>query len=265
MRPKILINGIEGQMGQALLRAVESRDCGTDIAGGVDLMQRSEPYRVWTKVEAVDVPFDVVVDFSVPAATERILKFCVEHDKPLVIATTGLGEDLLLAIDEAAKRIPVFRSRNMSLGVNLLVELVKQAKRFLGDDFDVEIVEMHHNRKLDAPSGTALMLADAVASCTDREQTYVCGRQDAAKRRSHDEIGIHSLRGGTMTGEHEVWFMGEDEAVVIKHQAFSRRVFATGALRAAVFLADKEAGLYGMQDLINACANGGADAAVPHS
>lgn len=238
-------------MGHAVLRALSAapNDAFT-VVGGVDLCAEDAPIPVFASTDAIDVEADVAIDFSVPAATMQILDYCCKMSLPLVICTTGLTEAHIARIEDASKQIPIFRSGNMSLGVNLMRTLCKIAEQTLGTSFDVELIEMHHNRKIDAPSGTALMLADSIASCMQEQPTYVYGRHDDDRRRAPNEIGIHSVRGGTIVGEHEAWFMGEDEAIVIRHQAFSKRVFATGALRAASFLAGKAAGLYSMDELV---------------
>lgn len=247
---RLLVNGIQGQMGHAIERAIDARPSGIELVGGVDLLRSPRKFPVFSEWSAIVVPFDVVIDFSVPDAAMLALSYCIEYHKPIVIGTTGLKDAHRKAIEAAAKQIPVFCTGNMSLGINLMRALCRQASLMLGDEFDVEIIEKHHNRKIDAPSGTAVMLANAVMDTASSDRTLVYGRQDSDRRREPNEIGIHSVRGGTIVGEHEVWFMGEDEAVVLRHQAFSKRVFATGALRAAKYLLTKEPGLYSMDDLV---------------
>ena len=248
---RLLLNGIHGQMGKAVLRTLPAYADRIELVCGVDPAQSTAQVPVSEDAKVVATPFDVAVDFSVPAAAMAILDRCESEGKPLVLCTTGLNEAQLLRVAEAAKKIPVFRSGNMSLGIHLMRALCAQARATLGDAFDVEIVETHHNRKLDAPSGTAKMLADSIAAASERPMECVYGRHEAAKRREKNEIGIHSLRGGTVVGEHEVLFLGNDEALSIRHRAFSKDVFANGALRAALFLAGKPAGEYEMQDLVN--------------
>ena len=195
---------------------------------------------------------DVVVDFSSPAALEGLLEFGTTHSISLVLATTGYSEEQLAAIAQAATRIPIFCSANMSLGVNVLLELVRNAARALGDRYDIEIVERHHNKKVDAPSGTALMIADAAAEVLPYQPEYVYDRQAVRQPRGKSEIGISSVRGGGIVGDHEVIFAGRDEVIELRHSAMSREVFASGAVRAAQFLASVgQPGLYSMSDLLH--------------
>lgn len=247
---RLVVNGIQGQMGHAIERAIDARPMDAELVAGVDPSCIERKFPVYSSWEDVAVPFDIVIDFSIPDATMHALSYCMAHRKPIVIGTTGLKEDHIAKLNEAAKSIPVFFTGNMSLGINLMRALCKQASKMLGEDFEVEIIEKHHNRKIDAPSGTAIMLANAVTEASEKDHSFVYGRKDSNRRRTPEEIGIHSVRGGTIVGEHEVWFMGEDEAVVLRHQAFSKRVFATGALRAAKYLMTKGAGLYSMDDLV---------------
>ena len=253
---RLLINGIGGQMGQAMMQTVMDPDQGFELVGGVDpYCAKTLPFPVFDSTDAIDVPCDVVIDFSVPEATEKILAFCLEKKIPVVICTTALSDALLKKIEEASKEIPIFRSGNMSLGVNLMRVLLRQARRTLGDTYDIEIVETHHNRKKDAPSGTALMLAKAITEADGTEHDYVFGRSEKDRRREKGEIGFHSIRGGTIVGQHEVRFLGQDEEISIRHEAYSKRVFAVGALRAAAFLIRKENGLYSMEDLVSELLN----------
>ena len=195
---------------------------------------------------------DVVVDFSSPSSLTKLLDYCKAKKTACVLCATGYSDEQLTQIENAAKEIPVFRSGNMSLGINLLTALVKKAAAVLGDSFDVEIVERHHKMKLDAPSGTALMLADAAASALPHESEYVYERQSVRQKRGQNEIGISSVRGGTIIGEHEVIFAGNDEVLEFKHTAYSRNVFANGAVSAAIFMADVKApGLYDMNDVLS--------------
>ncbi len=249
---RVVINGILGHMGREVVKAVEASDTLV-LVGGVDVSASAEPCAVVT--DAADMPVcDLVIDFSVPAATERMLAVCLERRIPILIATTGIDASLHAKIDAAAKIIPVFQSGNMSLGVNLQRALAAEAERTLGNGYDVEIIETHHNRKLDAPSGTALMLADSVkGAMQDPPDAYTLGRGEVGRRREKNEIGIHAVRGGSIVGEHQVLFIGENEEIIITHRAFSRSVFATGAAHAAVFLAGKPAGRYDMTDYVAAC------------
>ncbi len=251
MKKKVLINGALGHMGQAVLAALKAADGDLVPAVGIDLQTGDFPGALFASAEAVDVPFDIAIDFSRPQATMAVLELCLREGKPLVTGTTGLGEAEMSRLKEAAMTIPVFYSRNMSLGVNLQLALVRAATRVLGSAFDPEIVETHHNLKVDAPSGTALMLAEAIEGARDGESELVFGRHETNKRRDKKEIGIHSLRGGNKAGEHSVYFLGTDEEIVITHRAGSKRVFADGALTAAAFLLDREPGFYTMENVIS--------------
>ena len=247
---RLLINGIHGQMGRALCKAAEESDSFT-VSGGVDrVVDAAFPYPIFPDYPSVNVPYDVIIDFSVPAALEEELRFASANGKPLVVGTTGLTERHVRMMKNASVRIPVFASGNMSLGVNLQMGLVRDAAAALGPSFDIEIIERHHRTKKDAPSGTALMLADAISGCSPEEYEYVYGRHEKDRRRSSHEIGFHSVRGGTLVGEHEVSFSGKDEVVSVTHQAFSKQVFAQGALRAASYIADKPSGFYNMENIV---------------
>lgn len=235
-------------MGRAI---AEAADGSARIVAGVDLNASalSLPFPVYENISDFDGKGDVIVDFSHHLALPSLLSYAKATKTPLVVATTGHTEDELALMRESSEEIAIFYSGNFSIGINLLVNLAKQAARTLGVDFDVEIIEKHHNKKLDAPSGTALMIANAVAD--EREESeYVYDRHSVRKAREQSEIGIHSVRGGTIVGEHEIIFAGTNEVVSISHSAASREIFATGALRAAVYLANKSAGLYSMTDLI---------------
>jgi len=229
-----------------------ANDPDVEAAAGIDLLaQPMEGFPVFSTPAACTAEGDAVIDFSHPAALEGLLDFCMVHKLPVVLATTGYSEEQLARIGEVARSIPVFRSANMSLGVNVLLDLIKRAAALLGEDFDVEIEERHHRRKLDAPSGTALMLAEAAASALPYEAEYVYDRHGVRKPRDRREIGISSLRGGTIVGDHTVVFAGRDEVIEISHHAASREVFAAGAVKAAKFLSGVGApGLYDMSDLI---------------
>ena len=231
-----------------------ANDPEVEAVAGIDLLpQPTDSFPVFSTPAACDVEGDVVIDFSHPAALEGLLDFCMGRRLPIVLATTGYSEEQLARIDEAAKTIPVFRSANMSLGINILLDLVKRAAALLGEGFDVEITERHHIRKLDAPSGTALMLADAAASALPYETQYVYDRYSVRKPRDKRQIGISSLRGGTIVGDHSVVFAGRDEVIEFTHHAASREVFAVGAVKAARFLAGVDApGVYNMSHLIGA-------------
>ncbi len=248
---KIIISGCCGHMGR-VVADICANDSDVEVAAGIDLLpQPMEGFPVFSTPAACNVEADAVVDFSHPAALGPLLDFCVGRRLPVVLATTGYSEEQLAQIGQAAKSVPIFRSANMSLGINVLADLIRRAASLLGEDFDVEIEERHHRRKLDAPSGTALMLADAAAGALPYEAEYVYDRHSVRKPRDRREIGISSLRGGTIVGDHTVVFAGRDEVIELTHRAASREVFAAGAVKAAKFLAGTEKpGLYDMSHLI---------------
>lgn len=237
-------------MGRAVEDCVNSRDDAV-IAAGVDIAQGERSYPVYSCFVDVKEEADVIIDFSHPLVLDDMLSFAVERCMPVIICTTGYSDAQVRKIREAAGMIPVFYSGNMSLGINMLIHLASMAAKVLSTSFDVEIVEKHHNLKLDAPSGTAVMIADAIAAQREKSE-YVYDRHAYRKRRDQDEIGIHSVRGGTIVGEHEVIFAGHDEVLTISHQAQSKGVFASGAVNAAAFIKGKPAGMYDMNDLLNA-------------
>lgn len=247
---KILISGCNGHMGQVVAQLCRENE-DIEVVGGFDLLgQEREDFPVFPSPAAFSGQADALIDFSVPAALPALLELGTAKGIPLVLCTTGYSEEQLAAIDAAVRTVPIFRSGNMSLGVNVLSELVRRAAAALGEDFDVEIVERHHRRKVDAPSGTALMLAQAAAEGLPYPPEYVYERQSVRRPRDAREIGISSVRGGNIVGDHEVVFAGRDEVIELKHSAMSREVFASGALRAARFLAGKAPGLYSMKDLV---------------
>lgn len=245
---KILISGAAGFMGREV--AAQAKAAGIEIAGGVDVVQITADFPVWADFAQAPADVDCIVDFSKPGSLEGLLAYAKKNRIPAVLATTGYSQDQLAAIDEAAKEIAIFRSANMSVGIALLRALARKAAEVLGDDFDVEIVEAHHNRKADAPSGTALMLYDAVKDAYAEPRVAQNGRSGRDCKRQHNEIGLHALRGGTVTGEHEVCFFGPAERIKVSHCAENRSVFAQGALRAAAFLPGKDPGLYTMDDVV---------------
>ncbi len=246
---KIIITGCSGKMGASLINAAANRE-DIRIVGGIDLIQPQNVDFEYAKTfSELRCQADVIVDFSNPAVLDSMLDYAVKNKMPVVICTTGYSEQQKQKIQAASKEIAVFYSGNMSLGINLIIELAKKAAAVFGDSFDVEIIEQHHNQKLDAPSGTALMIADAISQVrTDAE--YVYDRHAYRKKREKKEIGIHSVRGGNIVGEHEVIFAGQDEVLTISHSARSKTVFAVGALNAAVYLKGKTAGMYDMSDLL---------------
>lgn len=247
----ILLSGCGGKMGRAISRCAADRDDCRVVAGIDRTGEGGGDFPVFASPALCQVAGDVIVDFSHPSMTIPLLAFALDRKLPIVVATTGLGNEQTEKIREASRQIPVFFTANMSLGVNLLAGLCKQAAAVLGRDFDIEIVERHHNQKLDAPSGTALMLADTVSSVLEEESQYVYDRHSRRKKREHSEIGIHAVRGGTIVGEHDVIFAGRDEVITLSHAAYSKDVFAVGALNAALFLKGCRPGLYSMADLIS--------------
>ncbi len=253
---KILLSGCNGRMGRAISELCK-KNPDTLISAGFDLYtERNFDYNVYDNFDSITESVDVVVDFSNPKALPELLKYCVEKNLPIVLCTTGYSDSELELIDNAAKTIPVFRSGNMSLGINVLMTLARKAATILGESFDVEIIERHHNQKLDAPSGTAIMLAEAVESGLPYQPERIYDRHSVRAKRAYNEIGMHSVRGGTIVGEHEIIFAGENETLELSHSAQSREVFASGALKAAVFLASRDrAGKYDMDDLISSYAD----------
>lgn len=247
---KVLISGCNGHMGRVVAQVCREAGDVEPVAGFDLLGTENGEFPVFSAPDTFRGQADVLIDFSSPAALPALLDFGVSRGVPLVLATTGYSEQQCAAVDAAAERIPVFRSGNMSFGINVLMALVTKAAAAL-DGFDLEIVERHHNRKVDAPSGTALMLAQAAAEGLPYSPEYVYERESVRKPRGRQEIGISSVRGGSIVGDHEVLFAGRDEVIELRHSAMSREVFASGALRAARFLAGVSGpGLYSMQDLV---------------
>ncbi len=245
----IIIQGIHGRMGQVLCELIAQRsDCR--VVAGVDRDGSTGEIPVFTSFEELTVQGDVLIDFSAPIATADAVKYCKTNKLPMVICTTGLDDETLAQIEAAAVEIAIFKSGNMSLGINLLADLCRRANAVLGTDYDIEIVEKHHHNKLDAPSGTALMLADAINEQAEEKYRYVYERESVRARREKNEIGISAIRGGSIVGENDVLFCGPDEVITLQHTAYSRNVFANGAINAAVFLADKKPGFYNMTDLL---------------
>ncbi len=249
----ILLSGANGKMGQAVTRAAENYSESVRIAAGLDInTEQKSGYIVYDKTDDICEDIDVIIDFSHPAMLDCVLNYASEKNIPAVICTTGLSADQLSRIKFEAKSVPIFFSANMSIGVNLLIELACKAAKLLENGFDIEILEKHHNQKLDAPSGTALAIADAVADTVSYEPEFVYDRHSVRKKRDKREIGIHSVRGGTIVGEHDVIFAGCDEVIELKHSAASKEVFAVGAIRAAQFITGQNPALYSMKDLIDA-------------
>lgn len=247
---KIILSGCNGKMGQVISRLVAADDT-IEIVCGYDInTTQNNGYPVVDDFSKFEGKADAVIDFSHPSCLESVVDYCKKTGTSLVMATTGLSEEQIEEIKQLSNDVAVFKTANLSLGVNLLVELVKKAAKILEGDFDIEIIEKHHNQKVDAPSGTALMIADAITDVLNDKPEYVYDRHAIRKKRSKDEIGIHAVRGGTIVGEHDVLFAGNDEIIEIKHTAMSKEVFAVGAIRAAKYIADKKPGMYTMQDMI---------------
>lgn len=248
---RIIMHGCNGRMGQMITNLVKE-ETQAQIVAGVDTFDGIQnPYPVFEKIEMCDVEADVVIDFSNAKAIDGLLSYCEEKKLPVVLCTTGLSEEQLVRVKEVSEKFAVLKSANMSMGINLLVKLLKDAVKVLSPaGYDVEIVEKHHNQKLDAPSGTALALADSMNEVMDNGFEYVYDRSQVRKKRNKKEMGISAVRAGTIVGEHEVLFAGIDEVIEFKHTAYSRSVFGKGALEAAKFLAGKPAGMYDMSDVI---------------
>lgn len=247
----VLICGIGGKMGRHVLDCVSSRE-DMKVVGGIDKFADKSEFKVpvYASVFDVEEKPDVIIDFSRPEALADLLEYGTKNNVALVLATTGYSPEQQKAVEEASKKTAIFQSSNMSLGVNLLIELCRKATDFLGDAFEVEIIEQHHNRKVDAPSGTALSIAKAINEEFDNSKNFVYGRSGKNCKRTPDEIGIHAVRGGTIVGKHDVLFIGNDEIITIAHEAQSRMVFAQGAVKAAAFVAGKKNGMYSMKEML---------------
>ena len=248
---KIMMHGCNGVMGQVISKIVEETE-GAVMACGVDRVDDGHnDYPVFTDINVCDVEVDAIIDFSAAPAVDGLLDFAVERQIPVVLCTTGLSDEQLERVHEASKKTAVLRSANMSLGVNTLFKVLKSMTKLLADaGFDIDIVEKHHRRKLDAPSGTAIALAEAVNEPLNNEYEFVYDRSQRREQRPKKEIGISAVRGGTIVGEHEIIFAGQDEVIELKHTAYSRAIFGNGAVSAALYLAGKEAGMYDMSDVI---------------
>lgn len=248
---KVMMHGCNGAMGQVISGIIEESESAV-MAAGVDFKDDGHnPYPVFKNLEDCNVDVDVIIDFSSSKATDRLLSYVAEKQIPLVLCTTGLSEEQLKKVEETSKKTAVLRSANMSLGVNILLKLVNTAAKVLADaDFDIDIVEKHHKLKVDAPSGTALALADAVNEALHNEYEYVYDRSQRRISRPKKEIGISAVRGGTIVGQHDVIFAGQDEVIEFHHTAYSKAIFGKGAVSAAIYLAGKPAGMYDMSDVI---------------
>lgn len=248
---RIIMHGCNGKMGQVITGLVAD-DPNAQIVAGIDIADnRDNGYPVFTDIKKCDVAADVIVDFAAAAAVDALLDYSVEKQIPVVLCTTGLSDEQLARVKESSKKVAILKSANMSLGINTLMKLLKDAANvFAPASYDIEIVEKHHNQKVDAPSGTAIALADSINEARGGEYEYVYDRSQVRKKRDKKELGISAVRGGTIVGEHEVIFAGIDEVIEFKHTAYSKSVFAKGAVEAAKFLAGKPAGMYDMADVI---------------
>ena len=248
---KVIMHGCNGKMGQ-VITGIIAEDADVEIVAGVDASNHIQnTYPVFSNIADCNVEADVVIDFCAAAAVDGLLNYCVEKKLPCVLCTTGLSEAQIAAVEEASKKTAILRSANMSLGVNMLLKILKEAAGILAPaGFDIEIVEKHHNQKVDAPSGTALALADSINEEFNNEYDYVYDRSQVREKRNSKEIGISSVRGGTIVGDHDVIFAGEDEVVTFSHRAYSRAVFAKGSVVAAKYMKGKGAGLYDMADVL---------------
>ena len=246
---KIVICGANGKMGH-VIRNIVAADKDCEIVAGIDKNTEAADFPVYSDFNSIKEEADVIIDFSNPALLDSLLKYSTDKKIPVVIATTGFDDEQKKQIENASKKCGVFFTYNMSLGINLLATLAKKAVNVLGDGFDIEIIEQHHNQKIDAPSGTALMLADAINEEMDQPMKYEYDRHCKREKRSKNEIGIHSVRGGTIVGEHEIIFAGRDEIITLSHSARSKEIFAVGAVNAAKHMVGKDTGLYSMKDII---------------
>ena len=248
---KIIMHGCNGHMGQVISGIVE-KDPDAEIVAGIDIAdQGKNSYPVFTDIDACQVEADAIIDFSSAKATDKLLEYSAARQIPVVLCSTGLSQEQLAKVEETSRKVAVLKSANMSLGINTLLKLVQDAAKVLAAaGFDMEIVEKHHRLQLDAPSGTALALADSINEAMDNQYHYVYDRSQKREKRDDKEIGISAVRGGTIVGEHEIIFAGQDEVIEFKHTAYSKAIFGKGAVEAAKFLAGKPAGRYDMSDVI---------------
>jgi len=249
---KIIMHGCNGKMGQVISQLLKE-DKQAEIVAGIDLFDnRENGYPVFTNIWDCNIKADAVIDFASSKATDALLDYCIRRELPVVVCTTGLSEEQLWNISETSKKVAVLRSANMSLGVNMLLKLLQSAAKVLAPaGFDMEIVEKHHKHKVDAPSGTAIAMAESLNGALDNAYTFNFDRSHERKAREENEIGVVAVRGGSIVGEHDVIFAGTDEVITFSHTAYSKAIFAKGAIQAAKFLAGKPAGLYGMSDVID--------------
>ena len=249
---RIIMHGCNGHMGQVISGLV-AQDADAEIVAGIDMMDnRENGYPVFTDLDSCQVDADAIIDFSNAKAVDALMDYSAKSGIPLVLCTTGLSEEQNAKVDEISKKVAIMKSANMSLGINTLFKLIQEAAKVLATaGFDMEIVERHHHLKVDAPSGTALALADSLNEAMDHKYHYVYDRSQVRQKRDEKEIGISAVRGGSIVGEHEIIFAGPDEVIEFKHTAYSKAVFGKGAVEAAKYLAGKPAGRYDMKDVIN--------------
>lgn len=247
---KIILHGCNGTMGQVITNVIKSEE-EIEIVAGVDLFDnKNNEYPVFTALQDCQIEADVIIDFASAKATNTLLDYAIQRKLPIVLCSTGLSEEQLQKVDQVSKEIAILKSANMSLGINILLNLVAQAAKVLATEgFDIEIVEKHHNQKLDAPSGTALTLASSINEAMNNSYEYIYDRSERRQKREKKEIGISSVRGGSIVGEHEIIFAGKDEVITLKHSAYSKAIFAKGAVSAAKFLKGKQPGKYDMSNL----------------
>ncbi|MDF2880969.1 MAG: hypothetical protein K0R54_1526 [Clostridiaceae bacterium] len=245
---RIILNGCNGKMGKVITNLANNSENLT-IAAGVDRDENSSTFPVFNNINMCNIEADVILDFSRPDALNSLIAYAESKNIPLILCTTGYTDEQLSIIKTASNKIPLFRSANMSIGINVINNILKNISAQLYGDFDIEIVEKHHNQKVDSPSGTALLLGNTIRDSIKEETVYVNGR-DGISKRKHNEIGVHAIRGGSIVGEHEIIFAGQGETIEIKHTAISREVFAVGALKACQFMCGKKPGFYSMDDVI---------------
>lgn len=249
---KVILNGAGGAMGHFVVSTIDEQFPEVEIVAGIDPNAKSDSsFPIFKTIDACDVKADAIIDFSRPEALTGLLAYAKKTQTPILLCTTGYSDDQKAELKAASSDVAVFFSANMSLGVNLQMNLIAKAATLLYPNFEVEIIEKHHNKKVDSPSGTALALADSINNAIDNKLEYTYGRHSKTEKRQPNELGIHAVRGGTIVGEHEVMFIGKDEILEINHRALSKQVFAVGAIRAAVFLNGKGKGFYNMQDLVS--------------
>ncbi|MFI3231507.1 MAG: 4-hydroxy-tetrahydrodipicolinate reductase [bacterium] len=248
---KIIMHGYNGKMGKVICDLVE-KDDKCEIVAGVDIMANNAKFPTFCDITDCNISADVIIDFSTASAVDRVVEYSINKNIPAVICTTGITDEINQKIKDASEKIAIFKSANMSLGINLMASLLKKATKTLNENgFDIEIIEKHHNQKIDAPSGTALLLADAINDSMDNKFNYVYDRSQVRESRTQDEIGISAIRGGNIVGEHSVIYAGKDEILEFTHFAHSKEVFATGAVLASKFLYNKQAGSYDMQSIMD--------------